>query len=170
MANGPWTIYARQLFPLSYGHPLWRPEPCLTFGEVHLGDVGYLEDGHFCLLFNATQSSEHPVNSLRGVPDGFQPLDIPDHMIRRRPNEITQPLLHSKSLKATSVKVDASVEYVYSFPSEPLQTYVNINQQHIRSRADSLRQPEVRVRGRGRRSAHAQETSASHISQLRSPY
>ena len=111
MTSGPWTVYARQLFPLSYGHPLWGPEPCLTFGQVHLGDVGYLKEGHFSMLFNATKSADHPVNSLRGVPDGFQVLDIPDHMVKRRPNEITQPLLHSKSLQSTSITAAASVRY-----------------------------------------------------------
>lgn len=113
MTSGPWTIYARQLFPLSYGHPLWGPEPCLTFGEVQLGDVGFLKDGHFSLLFNAIQSADHPVNSLRGVPEGFRVLDVPEHMIKRRPNEITQPLLHSKSLQAVSIAAGASIRSIF---------------------------------------------------------
>ena len=120
MTRAPWTIYARQLFSLSYGHPLWGPEPCLTFGEVHLGDVGYLQDGHFSLLFNATRSADDPINSLRGVPEGFQVLNIADYMIKRLPNEITQPLLHSKSLQATSVSAGLSLRLViFCFLSPP---------------------------------------------------
>ena len=167
MTCGPWTIYARQLFPLSYGHPLWRPEPCPMFGEVRLGDVGYLEDGHFCFLFNVTEkpaadSDHHPVN-IRGVPDGFQPLDLPEHTIKHRPNEITQPLLHSKSLQATSLAASALLRFVHFSLSQPLKTRFDIGWQQ-RMRCSSFRQLELPLQGGGRRSPYAQEASALHLS------
>jgi len=48
----PWDIYAEQLSTLGYGYPLWDPEPC-DREEVLLGDVGFIDKGHFIRLFNA---------------------------------------------------------------------------------------------------------------------
>ena len=105
---GPaWDIYAQRLMHLGYGHPLWGPEPCERFGEVRLGDVGYLQDGHFCFLFNAMRSADDPVNLQRGVPPNFVVFDPPDSKPIHRSNEITQTLLHSKSLR--SVELAAAV-------------------------------------------------------------
>ena len=75
-----WDIYAQRLMHLGHGHPLWGPEPCGRFGEVRLGDVGYLQDGHFCFLFNAMRTAEDLVNSQSqlGVPPNFVVFAPPD--------------------------------------------------------------------------------------------
>ena len=104
-----WDIYAQQLMPLGHGHPLWGPEPCPVFGEVNLGDVGYLREGHFIFLFNTMCSADDPVNLKKGVPDGFEMLVVPDFATVSRPGAVTQLQLHSKSLQSTSGSVSASI-------------------------------------------------------------
>ncbi|KAJ7433104.1 hypothetical protein FB451DRAFT_1155377, partial [Mycena latifolia] len=68
-------VYSHQLRELSHGYALWCPEPCL-YDEVKVGDVGYLRDGAFHRLFNATLPADHPDQTL-GVPPLFQPLILP---------------------------------------------------------------------------------------------
>ena len=72
--TAPWEIYAEQLFPLGYGHPLWIPEP--NGREVHIGDVGWLNEGAFRPLFNTTKPEDHPLNSRGGVPESFTPFKL----------------------------------------------------------------------------------------------
>ncbi len=66
------------------GHPMWFPEPCSQFGEVHLGDVGYIIKGEFVFLFNAIER-DHPRN-IRGVPS--DPFDPPPMSEKRQPYSI----------------------------------------------------------------------------------
>ncbi|KAJ7183263.1 hypothetical protein C8R46DRAFT_512010, partial [Mycena filopes] len=68
-------IYSSQLSEFRHGYALWCPEPCL-YTEVKVGDIGYLRDGAFHRLFNATLPAEHPDQTL-GVPALFQPLILP---------------------------------------------------------------------------------------------
>ncbi|KAI0742978.1 hypothetical protein C8Q80DRAFT_1259448 [Daedaleopsis nitida] len=107
-----WDIYAKELWPLGYGHPLWGPEPCMDFGAVHLGDIGYLQKGHFCFLFNAMLPADDPLNAQRGVPEKFEIFDPPDVMRRHHPNAITQTQLHSRNIHSVSVSVAASTGLV----------------------------------------------------------
>ncbi|EGN94854.1 hypothetical protein SERLA73DRAFT_143743 [Serpula lacrymans var. lacrymans S7.3] len=77
-----YNIYAQQLSELCHGYPLWFPEPCM-YDEVTVGDVGYVREGVFHRLFNATRASDHPSNALYGVPEGFVQLQLPQGSIRR---------------------------------------------------------------------------------------
>lgn len=105
----PWDIYAEQLSPLGYGHPLWVPEPSQDTGAVRIGDVGYLRAGGFCALFNCMhRATADPVNRRAGVPQvpqGFpsRRFEPPAHRIVRRANEIVQTQLHSASMRSCSV-------------------------------------------------------------------
>ncbi|RDX44533.1 hypothetical protein OH76DRAFT_1421293 [Lentinus brumalis] len=102
--------YAKELWSLKHGHPLWSPEPSPAFGEVRLGDVGYLDEGRFCFLFNAMRPAGDPVNK-RGVPEDFQTFVPPDpNSIQYYPDKITQPELHSGSISSLSVSVGASLK------------------------------------------------------------
>ncbi|RPD72326.1 hypothetical protein L226DRAFT_546923 [Lentinus tigrinus ALCF2SS1-7] len=103
-----WDIYARELMSLGFGHPLWHPEPSLQFGQIRLGDVGYLRKGRFRFLFNSMHSAEHPVNATKGVPSGFEEFKPPGNPVRRDRDEITQTELHSKSLQSLSIAATAS--------------------------------------------------------------
>lgn len=69
-------IYASELVRLRYGHPLWYPEPTAEDGEIKIGDVGYIQEGAFHRLFNATHGKGDVINK-DGVPDGFVPLEMP---------------------------------------------------------------------------------------------
>ena len=95
----PWTIYAKRLFPLGYGYPLWCPGPSLEFGEIQIGDVGYLAFGHFHFLFNCFHPAGHPRN-IRGVPDGFETLEMPSGSIQEFPNELSPTLLKSEGIQS----------------------------------------------------------------------
>ncbi|KAI0750127.1 hypothetical protein C8Q80DRAFT_1269887 [Daedaleopsis nitida] len=106
-----WDLYAKGLMPLGYGYPLWGPEPDPTYGEVRLGDVGYIQDGHFCFLFNAMRDAGDPINK-DGVPDPFEAFTPPVSTTIHRPDEITQSQLHSRSLQSISVSTTASARCV----------------------------------------------------------
>ena len=47
----PSEIFARKLSSIQHGLPLWYPEPHGS-GEVHIGDVGYINDGAFIRVLN----------------------------------------------------------------------------------------------------------------------
>ena len=64
------VVYAEQLVGRGYGLPLWHPEPTQNFGEVEIGDVGYISEGTFIRLFNALRPAGDPANA-GGVPEGF---------------------------------------------------------------------------------------------------
>jgi hypothetical protein len=77
-----YSIYANQLIPKGHGHPLWEPDPGLE-PAVELADVGYLKDGGFIRLFNASKQLGDSSNAF-GVPKGYEPLTVTPSDIRRR--------------------------------------------------------------------------------------
>ncbi|KAM5544405.1 hypothetical protein V8D89_002065 [Ganoderma adspersum] len=102
-----WEVYTKLLFKRGHGHPLWEPEPTQS-GEVLIGDVGYMLDGGFYRLFNATLPADHPLHERYGVPDGHEPLGLPDILRHHRPHALQAGPICSKSV--TVVSADASVE------------------------------------------------------------
>lgn len=87
-------IYAEQLIPRGYGLPLWKPEPPRS-GEHEIGDVGFLQNGRFCRLFNSMKSPDDPVNIL-GVPEGFKPLVLPEHLLDENEDFLPQGPIYNK--------------------------------------------------------------------------
>ena len=112
MSAAGWDIYAKELFQYGHGYPLWGPEPDTTYGEVRLGDVGYLREGRFCFLFNTMRPQSDPINS-GGVPENFD-VFVPPHpkSIQHYPDKITQTQLHSGSISSVSIAAGASLKYV----------------------------------------------------------
>ena len=99
-------IYAEQLVNRGYGLPLWQPEPT-SFGEVLIGDVGFVDDGCFYRLFNAMLPADDPANA-RGVPEGFVPLGvIEDDLIHTRHNFLPPGPVYSTH--SVQCKVDLGV-------------------------------------------------------------
>ena len=91
-------IYAQELRGHRLGEPLWQPEPREGDGEVLLGDVGVIEDGRFCRLFNVTRPSNDPVNKS-GVPPGFKVLDYNQEALIEKNDDYLGPHpIHSKSV------------------------------------------------------------------------
>ncbi|KAF9789164.1 hypothetical protein BJ322DRAFT_524714 [Thelephora terrestris] len=48
-----WKIYEEQMESLCYGHALWEPTPTSKYTRVSIGDVGFIRQGRFHLLFSA---------------------------------------------------------------------------------------------------------------------
>jgi hypothetical protein len=101
----PWTIYANQLVPKRNGHALWEPNPGAS-PAVELADVGYLKDGAFIRLFNASKVLGDKSNNL-GVPEGYRRLNVGQIQSREplpeRPNSI-----RSRSISIKGVELNAS--------------------------------------------------------------
>ncbi|KAJ7760669.1 hypothetical protein DFH07DRAFT_939902 [Mycena maculata] len=57
-------VYSSQLCEIHRGYALWCPEPYL-YDEVKVEDVGYLGDGAFHRLFNATLPADDPGQTLQ---------------------------------------------------------------------------------------------------------
>ncbi|TBU30104.1 hypothetical protein BD311DRAFT_659806 [Dichomitus squalens] len=100
-------VYTKLLFQRGHGHPLWEPEPTAS-GEVLIGDVGYILDGGFYRLFNATLAADDAVNQRYGVPDGYEPLKVPPTLKHVRANALQAGPICSKSV--TAVTADASLQ------------------------------------------------------------
>lgn len=66
----PSDIYVRRLFKLGLGYPLWQAEA--SQDEVEIGDVGYLRQGRFYRLFNATKGWGDPPQ----LPSAFEPYKV----------------------------------------------------------------------------------------------
>ena len=97
-------IYADELMSHHYGMPMWSPEPP-DGGEVRVGDVGFLQDGAFCRLFNATPRDEGD-DSPFDLPENFESIIIPQYLIRSTPNYLPQSPISSR----TARKVDVTGE------------------------------------------------------------
>lgn len=92
-------VYAKELFKLSKGYPLWQPEATEDDIEVELGDVGYLDKGCFCRLFNACRERDDPLNNKpHHVPDDFQKFTV-EMQPKRNNNAVDPGAMISKSVK-----------------------------------------------------------------------
>lgn len=124
--TGPVTsvrhVYTKLLFRLGHGHPLWEPEPTEA-GEVLLGDVGYILDGGFYRLFNATLPDDHDIHKQSGVPEGYQPFTFPDTLLRRRPNALEAGPVCSKTVVAVQAEGSLCVDYPSLFIEFHLTIY-----------------------------------------------
>lgn len=101
-------VYAQQLFRLKHGYPLWDPEPT-KHGEVLVGDVGFINEGAFYRLFNATLPPGDPLNKY-GVPDGYEPLQLgTDYGRVTRTDDISPGPLCSQTVKCLSASAQITV-------------------------------------------------------------
>ncbi|OCH91588.1 hypothetical protein OBBRIDRAFT_792064 [Obba rivulosa] len=84
--------YARGLHHLGHGMPLWKPEPPES-GEVRICDVGYLKNGGFRRIFNASQDGDNG-----SVPDGHLPYVLSPRLLQIRPNVLPPGYLFSRDI------------------------------------------------------------------------
>ncbi|KAI0351924.1 hypothetical protein OH77DRAFT_1486696 [Trametes cingulata] len=101
-------VYTKLMFQRGHGYPLWEPEPNEA-GELLIGDVGYILDGGFYRLFNATLPADHPVNQRCGVPDSYEPFLFPQTLVHRRDRALEPRPLCSKSVVAYDVQASVAV-------------------------------------------------------------
>jgi hypothetical protein len=99
-------VYAEQLLSKAHGLPLWIPEPS-KFGEVLIGDVGYVYDGAFYRLFNVTHPPDSSVN-CRGVPENFEVLTYDPCLLHRVDKYLDAGVICSKSVKRVDVAASGS--------------------------------------------------------------
>jgi hypothetical protein len=93
-----YETYANALITKGHGHPLWEPDPGSDPG-VELGDVGFIDEGGFIRLFNASAGSDDPRNDL-GLPLGHSPLPI-GRIKRRTPLPKKPRYIASKGIQST---------------------------------------------------------------------
>lgn len=90
------NLYANELLHCRLGIPLWLPEPSPEWGPVKLADVGYIADGKFYRLFNASLPANDPSHERLGVPEGFEPLTDIEASVER--------VLHPGPLHSTTIR------------------------------------------------------------------
>ena len=99
-----YTNYAKDLFALGFGYPLWIPDS-IARRKVEIGAVGWLQDGGFRTLFNTTGN---PVlNNGLFVPQQFSRLKVDSRQFVED-EQITQPLLYSRSVYHTDAAAEVS--------------------------------------------------------------
>lgn len=104
--DAAYNIYARQLLPRKHGYPLWLPEHT-KFGEVQIGDVGYLRDGGFYRMFNAVSTEKQNY----GVPHEHAPFVIREYLLNHTKDAIKGNIV-SKSVKSYDISGGAGA-YVH---------------------------------------------------------
>lgn len=97
------TVYAKQLFYRGHGLPMWIPEPS-EFGTVQIGDVGYVVDGCFYRLFNATKPADHSLN-CNGVPASYEPLVFKPSLVHRVNDYLPPGPLCSRSVRDAEIRI-----------------------------------------------------------------
>ena len=111
-----WDVYAKNLFPLGFGYPLWKPDPAPGHRGVEIGDVGRLERGEFRTLFSTMQPDT--AVQAKGVPEGYVQFATHPGSIHGPREEIMQPIIHSRTIR----RLDASAGLTVS-PSLPRYVY-----------------------------------------------
>ena len=93
--------YARHLDRLQFGYPLWNPES-INGTEVEIGAVGYMLDGGFHTLFNATTAVESG-SKTEDFPKGHKPLPPPPKKSFLSYSHTTQSLIIAGATQETDV-------------------------------------------------------------------
>jgi hypothetical protein len=124
--------YCGQLLCHGHGCALLNPEPSMigteweaalsdTYAEgIRVGDVGLIRpSGDFCSLFNIFKPREHPINTVYGVPFGFQPLQFRPNILFSTLRHYHPPNAHICSKHTREVKLNADgtilAPYVLTF-------------------------------------------------------
>ncbi|KAF8519786.1 hypothetical protein BU17DRAFT_89633 [Hysterangium stoloniferum] len=100
-------IYAERLLHAKRGQPLWNADPYDEL-PVEIADVGYVRDGSWIRLFNASKPAEDPYNSTLhpGVPTNHEPFST--GKIKRGILSKLSPIM-SKEVKRIGIHGDVSV-------------------------------------------------------------
>lgn len=102
-------VYAKELFKCGKGYPLWQPESTEDDKEVELGDVGYLDKGCFCRLFNACRERDDPLNNKPShVPQDFAQFSA-DLSPKKTNSAVGAGPLLSRSVKRLGGKAEVAL-------------------------------------------------------------
>ena len=99
-------IYARELYSLGHGLPIWFPDSEAGRG-IFPGDVGWLtKRGQLHSLFSTMKREEDDLNK-KGVPVDFQMFDVP-RLSMGRCFPIMQRTLYSRSIYTVDTQAEIS--------------------------------------------------------------
>lgn len=104
-----YDTYAKCLIPKCHGYPLWEPDPG-EYAPVELADVGYISEGSFVKLFNASLGPECRSNRL-GFPAGHSPLVVGD-IKRKSPLPKVPDYISSAGVSQKGADISLSAGYV----------------------------------------------------------
>ncbi|EIW53818.1 uncharacterized protein TRAVEDRAFT_77124, partial [Trametes versicolor FP-101664 SS1] len=104
-------IYAEQLISLGYGYPLWVPDPAPGQAPIQIGDVGWVHEGEFHVLFNALREA-HVAQPMDAVPANFAPLNPKGLQIWGPREKIWQRVLCSRTIHRREISGGAMVNGV----------------------------------------------------------
>ncbi|KZV64438.1 hypothetical protein PENSPDRAFT_757255 [Peniophora sp. CONT] len=113
-AHDPAFTYAVQMTPQGRGYALFNPEPLRRGRErvrdpcVDIGDVGYVSEGSFHLLFNIHRAQDDPLQ-IHGVPGGFQRLERREALIEYQPRDCPR-VMHSGERSATELGAGVTID------------------------------------------------------------
>ncbi|KIP06080.1 hypothetical protein PHLGIDRAFT_471407 [Phlebiopsis gigantea 11061_1 CR5-6] len=104
----PSEVYATALAPLLEGYALWYPEPHAS-GEVRLCDVGYIRDGAFVRILNASPDTERSkVDFWTPRPDELTPLSYSSIICDTRNKAFAPGVYRSEGLEETEGQLQIS--------------------------------------------------------------
>ena len=107
--DAAWNIYAKQLLAMRQGYPLWHPEIERERGlEIKVGDVGYLHEGAFIRIFNATLPDDHEDHKMFGVPHGHKPFRV-NQFLWRDQSSVIESHLCSRSVSSFELEGGVTV-------------------------------------------------------------
>ncbi|KAH9967302.1 hypothetical protein BC827DRAFT_581599 [Russula dissimulans] len=71
-----YDIYRQQLALNfhAFGHALWEPSPGGSYGQVEIGDVGFITYGKFHRIFNVLLPENDPTHANFATPEDHEPL------------------------------------------------------------------------------------------------
>ena len=116
--SAPAEVYAEQLSRLNYGFPLWHPDPPNDAPEIQIGDVGFVRDGAFYRMFNATQPGDSLINGGH-VPPGHEPFEFrTDKSFIKIRDAIGKGPLSSKTIEKVAIKGSAGESRYARFYTE----------------------------------------------------
>ncbi|KZP22975.1 hypothetical protein FIBSPDRAFT_1015806, partial [Athelia psychrophila] len=117
----PSQVYARQLFPMRFGYPLYYPEPLgnmsleLRKRGISIGDVGHVTpDGRFHFAFNIFTPQTNVAINRSGLPDGFREMTLVDDDISRFPNKHPEKSALKVEGKSTTSPVEFKIDYNFA--------------------------------------------------------
>ncbi|EIW57475.1 uncharacterized protein TRAVEDRAFT_21074 [Trametes versicolor FP-101664 SS1] len=108
-----WNVYAKELYHLGHGYPLWVPEPLpRTSREVEIADLGWVRDGQFVQLLRCKETQAE-LQPHQVQPENYVPFNPPNLVTSGPIENITQRMLCSRSIKNVAVQgsVGSSVEF-----------------------------------------------------------
>ena len=100
--SGP-LLYLEQTLRFGVGQGLDRPEPPRYGIPIDIGDVGFIQNGAFCRLFNVLHPEDSPVNSI-GVPRHYQRLELPRHLVNVQLGHYTDKIWYTDETTRTDVE------------------------------------------------------------------